>query len=60
MGVATPQSQEKWVEENIEKSAKREPETVEFTVYDRTDSTPLAPPACSGWAMPTGQPNSPS
>jgi len=26
-------------EENIEKGAKREPEAVEFTVYDRTDST---------------------
>jgi diamine N-acetyltransferase len=41
MGMATPQSQEKWVEENIEKGAKREPETVEFTVYDSTDSTPV-------------------
>jgi diamine N-acetyltransferase len=39
LGVATPQSQEKWVEENIEASAKREPQTVEFTVYDRSDST---------------------
>lgn len=41
MGMATAQSQEKWVEENIEKGAKREPETVEFTVYDCTDSTPV-------------------
>jgi RimJ/RimL family protein N-acetyltransferase len=41
LGIATPQSQEKWVEENIEKGAKREPEVVEFTVYDRTDSTPV-------------------
>jgi len=40
-GIATPQSQEQWVDENIEKSAKREPQTVEFTVYDRTDSTPV-------------------
>jgi RimJ/RimL family protein N-acetyltransferase len=39
MGVATPESQEKWVEDNIEKGAKREPQTVEFTVYDCTDST---------------------
>lgn len=38
LGVATPQSQEKWVEENIERSAKREPDAVEFTVYDRSDS----------------------
>src|SRR4051812_17863273 len=37
-GVATAQSQEKWVQENIEKGAKREPEAVEFTVYDRADS----------------------
>ena len=38
MGIATPQSQEKWVDENIEKGAKREPEAVEFTIYDRNDS----------------------
>jgi diamine N-acetyltransferase len=41
LGIATPQSQEKWVEENIERGAKREPEAVEFTVYDCTDSTPV-------------------
>lgn len=41
MGIATPENQEKWVEEKIEKGAKREPEGVEFTVYDRTDSTPV-------------------
>jgi len=41
LGVATQQSQEKWVEENIEKSAKRAPEVVEFTVYDHADSTPV-------------------
>ena len=41
MGIATPQSQEQWVEENIEKGAKREPEAAEFTVYDRADSTPV-------------------
>jgi diamine N-acetyltransferase len=39
LGIATPQSQEKWVEENIEKGAKREPQAVEFTVYDCTDTT---------------------
>ena len=39
MSIATPQSQEKWVEENIEKGARREPQVVEFTVYDRTDSS---------------------
>ncbi len=41
MGIATPQSQEKWVEENLEKGAKREPEALEFTIYDRADSTPV-------------------
>jgi len=41
MGVATPQSQEKWVEENIDHSAQRAPQTVEFTVYDRADSAPV-------------------
>ena len=41
MGIATPQSQEKWVEENLERGAKSEPEVVEFTVYDRTDSTAI-------------------
>src|SRR3954470_459924 len=38
LGLATPQSQEKWVEENLEHSAKREPPSVEFTIYDRSDS----------------------
>jgi hypothetical protein len=41
MGIATPESQEKWVEENIEKGAMRAPQVVEFTVYDRTDSAPV-------------------
>src|SRR5215213_3552667 len=40
-GIATSQSQEKWVEENLEKGAKGEPEAVEFTIYDRTDTTPV-------------------
>jgi diamine N-acetyltransferase len=40
LGVATPQNQEKRVEDNIERGAKREPEGVEFTIYDRGDSTP--------------------
>lgn len=39
LGIATPQSQEKWVDENVEKGAKDEPEAAEFTVYDRTDAT---------------------
>jgi RimJ/RimL family protein N-acetyltransferase len=40
-GLATPESQEKWVEENVEKSSKQEPEAAEFTVYDRTDDVPV-------------------
>jgi diamine N-acetyltransferase len=39
MGLATPRSQERWVEENLDKSARREPEVVEFTIYDRADGT---------------------
>jgi RimJ/RimL family protein N-acetyltransferase len=41
MGIATRESQEKWVEENLERSARSEPEVVEFTVYDRRDSAPV-------------------
>ena len=41
LSIETPQSQEKWVEANIEKGAKQEPEAVEFTVYDRSDSAPV-------------------
>jgi len=41
MGVATAESQERWVEENLERGAKSEPEVVEFTVYDRTDGAPV-------------------
>ncbi len=38
LGIATPQSQEKWVEKNLERGAENEPKAVEFTVYDRADS----------------------
>ena len=38
LGVATPQTQEKWVDENLERSAEHEPKVVEFTIYDRSDS----------------------
>jgi RimJ/RimL family protein N-acetyltransferase len=41
LGVATPESQEKWVGENIEKGAEWAPRAVEFTVYDRSDSAPV-------------------
>jgi diamine N-acetyltransferase len=38
-GISTSQTQEKWVDENVERGAKRAPEVVEFTVYDRADAT---------------------
>jgi RimJ/RimL family protein N-acetyltransferase len=41
LGIESPHSQEKWIEENLEKGAKREPEAVEFTIYARADSTPV-------------------
>jgi len=41
LGVATPEDQEKWVAENIERGGKREPSGVEFTIYDRADCTPV-------------------
>jgi diamine N-acetyltransferase len=41
LGLASPQSQEKWVDENLEKGAKAAPESAEFTIYDRTDSVPI-------------------
>jgi diamine N-acetyltransferase len=41
MGIASPETQEKWVENNLERSAKSEPEAVEFTVYDCNDSAPV-------------------
>jgi RimJ/RimL family protein N-acetyltransferase len=40
-GIATPQTQEKWVDENVEAGAKGEPKVVEFTIYDRSDSAPV-------------------
>jgi diamine N-acetyltransferase len=41
LGIATAESQEKWVDDNLERAAKNEPEGVEFTVYDRGDSAPV-------------------
>ena len=41
LGIASPQSQEKWVDDNLERGAKREPERVEFTIYDRADLAPV-------------------
>jgi diamine N-acetyltransferase len=41
LGIASAQSQEKWVDDNLERGAKGRPEGVEFTVYDRSDSAPV-------------------
>ncbi len=41
LGIATPQSQEKWVEDNLARGAEDEPKVVEFTVYDLSDSAPV-------------------
>jgi diamine N-acetyltransferase len=40
-GIASVHSQEKWVEENLEKGAERDPAGVEFTIYDRADATAI-------------------
>ena len=40
-GIATRESEEKWVDDSNKEGAEREPKTVEFTVYDRTDAAPV-------------------
>jgi len=47
LGIATPPSQERWVEDNIERAYKSEPEGVEFTIYDRAGSAPAGTASCS-------------
>src|SRR4051794_13417937 len=41
MGIVTPVTEEKWVDEEIAKGAERPPVTVNFTVYDRADDAPI-------------------
>ena len=41
LGISTPQSEEKWVEDNNKEGAENEPKAVEFTIYDRSDTTPV-------------------
>jgi diamine N-acetyltransferase len=41
LGIATPESEQKWVDDCLEKGAEREPKTVEFTVYARSDVAPV-------------------
>jgi RimJ/RimL family protein N-acetyltransferase len=41
LAIATPQSQEEWIEESNKAAAKREPESVTFTIYDLVDRAPV-------------------
>jgi len=41
LAIATPQSQQAWIEESNKAAAKREPEAVAFTIDDLTDGTPV-------------------
>jgi diamine N-acetyltransferase len=41
LGISTPQSEEKWVEDNNKEGAENEPKAVEFTIYDRSDTAPI-------------------
>ena len=41
LGVATPESREKWVDDKTKAGAEREPRFVEFTIYDRSDGAPV-------------------
>jgi RimJ/RimL family protein N-acetyltransferase len=41
VAVATPQSQETWVDESNKEAGEREPKSVTFTIYDLADRTPV-------------------
>jgi diamine N-acetyltransferase len=41
LSIATPESEEKWVDDSNKEGAEREPKTAEFTVYDRADAAPV-------------------
>jgi RimJ/RimL family protein N-acetyltransferase len=41
LGILTPETEEKWVDEAIANGAARPPVTVNFTVYDRSDDAPV-------------------
>jgi diamine N-acetyltransferase len=41
LAVATPESQKEWVEESNKAAGEREPKSVTFTIYDRSDMTPV-------------------
>jgi len=41
LAVATPQSQESWIDESNKAAGEREPKSVTFTIYDLSDRTPV-------------------
>ena len=41
LGIDTPETAEKWVDEQVAKGVERPPVTVNFTVYDRSDDAPV-------------------
>jgi diamine N-acetyltransferase len=41
LGISTPESEEKWVDDCIKEGAEHAPKTVEFTVYARADTAPV-------------------
>jgi RimJ/RimL family protein N-acetyltransferase len=41
LGIATPQSEEEWIDEMAKGAAEREPKTAPFTVYDLADHEPV-------------------
>jgi diamine N-acetyltransferase len=40
-GLATPETEERWVEETVKAGAEREPTAVGFLIYDRNDLAPV-------------------
>jgi diamine N-acetyltransferase len=41
VGIATPHSEEAWIDETVKAAAEPEPKTASFTVYDLTDREPV-------------------
>jgi diamine N-acetyltransferase len=41
LAVATPESEEAWIEESNKAAGEREPKSVTFTIYDLADGTPV-------------------
>jgi diamine N-acetyltransferase len=41
LGIASPQSEETWLDEQLKAAAEREPTTAAFTIYDLSDRAPV-------------------